>query len=395
MDSRMDILLNNFSFINNFNNYPDAVIVIDTNNDILQWNKKAVEIFGYKEQEIIGRNIAILFDQESEKIYEALKTGKRCVISSKNSLAENIYVEISCSELLKKQKILITARDVTKNQKVIGKLLVEYEKNSKINLYKNTFITSLSNEFKNPVHTMIGFSQGLMDGICGELNERQLKYVNIMNKNANSLLELINDFLELSRLEKNNFETNIRLLNISNILNRLAEKFKTKAEAKGLQFEIDFLDLTKKNIFTDEDLFCKVIYTIMENAVKFTEIGSIKLKVMHPDLDFIKTQGIEPEENYTDKSYILLSVTDTGIGIPEEEKDSVFDEYSLTERNTAKKYGGTGLKLAIAKKIISRLGGSIWLESSLGQGTTFSFAIPVEKTKLKLNIENLEKIYAE
>ncbi len=391
----MDSLIHKFSFINNFNNYPDAVIVIDFANNILSWNKKACEIFGYKKEEMIGRNIAILFDEESKKINESVETGKSFVISSKSKENDNIFVDISCSQLLKKQKIIITARDVTRNQKVIGKLLVEYEKNTKIGLYKNSFITGLSNDFKTPVHSLIGFSQGLLDGICGELNEKQQKYVTIMNKNANSLLDLLNDFLDLSRLEGNSPEVNMKLFTLANSVNQLAKRIRTKADAKGLQFDIDLNSLEKKNVYSDEDLLLKVLNIVLENAVKFTEIGSILLKVTHPEPDLLKNQGIEIPEGFNEKSFVLFSVKDTGIGIPDEEKSAIFDEYKQTDRNTAKKYGGTGLKLALTGKIISNLGGKIWVESDLGQGSTFSFVIPLERPKAKSIAENLEEVYAE
>ncbi len=392
---KLDSLIKNFSFINNFNNYPEAVILIDYSDNILQWNKKACEIFGYTREEMMGRNIAILFDEETEKIHESVKTGKAFVISSKNKADQSLFVDISCGELIKKQKIIVTARDVTRNQRVIEKLLMEYEKASKISVYKSSFITGLSNDFKTPVHSLIGFSQGLLDGICGELNEKQLKYVTIMNKNANSLLELITDFLELSRLESSHIETDIKGFNLVTTINQIIERLQSRIASKGLQLEVDLNDLTRKNVYSDEGLFSKVLTTVLENAVKFTEIGSIRLKIMHPDLELLKFQGIAPPQEFTDKSYTLFTVTDTGIGISEEEKAVIFDEYKQTDRIGAKKHGGTGLKLALVQKILSHLGGAIWLESDLGQGSTFSFVIPVERPKVKTTAESLQEVYAD
>jgi|GEM_PF-832932 len=392
---KIDSFIKKFSFINNFNNYPDAVIIIDYLNNIVHWNKKACNIFGYNAQEMIGRNIALLFDEEIEKIQSSINEEKPYVISSKNKDDENIYIEISCSNLVKKQKIIITARDVTRNQKVIEKLLVEYEKNSKISNYKNAFITGLSNDFKTPVHSLIGFSQGMLDGICGELNEKQLKYITIMNKNANSLLELVTDFLELSRLETSSFEPNRKVFDLKTTISQICENIRCRAENKGLQFEVDLNDVTKKTIYSDKELVSKIIYIVLDNAVKFTEIGSVMFKIMHPDIDIVKAQGIEVPEEFTDRSYLLFKVTDTGIGISEEEKAVIFDEYNQIERNTAKKYGGTGLKLALAKKLMSGLGGAIWVESEPGQGSTFNFIIPAERQVNKSQAENLQEVSAE
>ena len=392
---KTDSFIKKFSFINNFNNYPDAVIVIDYLNNITHWNKKACEIFGYSAREMMGRNIALLFDAEAEKIQEAVKTGKNFVLSSKNSSDEDIFVDISCKDLPGKKKILITARDVTKNQKIIEKLLVEYEKNLKISTQKSTFITGLSNDLKTPVHSLIGFSQGMLDGICGELNEKQLKYLTIMNKNANSLLEIITDLLELSKMEIEDLEFDMRIFDLMKSVNQVCERIKPRAEKKGLNFEADLSDVAKKSIYCDEEIFSKILSNVLENAVKFTEIGSVNLKVLHPDLDFVKTRGLEIPESFTDRSYLLFKVTDTGIGIGEEEIRVIFDEYSQTERNTAKKYGGTGLKLALTRKMLSRMGGVIWAESELGQGSTFNFIIPVERPQNPAQTEIMQETCAE
>ncbi len=391
---KTDSFIKKFSFINNFNNYPDAVIVIDYLNNITHWNNKAAEIFSYTEKEMTGRNIALIFDSETEKIAESVKTGKSYVISSKNNKDEDIFVEISCKDIPKKKKTIITARDVTKNQRVIEKLLLEYKKNSKISTQKNRFITGLSNEFKTPVHSLIGFSQGLLDGICGELNEKQLKYVTIMNKNANNLLNFVNNFLELSRLEMDSLKFHFKLFDLIKTVNYVCNKIRPRIEYKGINFEVDLNDVVKKNIYTDEDALAGIIFNVLENAVKFTEIGSVRLKVLHPDTDLVKAQGIDIPDDFTDKSYLLFKITDTGIGISEEEIPVIFDEYSQADRNTAKKYGGTGLKLALTKKLLSHLGGVIWAESELSQGSTFSFIIPVEKMAKINKVEYLEEIHA-
>ncbi len=361
---KLQSLIKNFFPANGFDCYPDALIIIDNLNNIAYWNKKADEIFGYTKEEMMGRNLAILFDSDTEKIYECCKHNKTAVLSSKNNLDENKYVEISCCPITEQEKIMISLRDVTKTQKVMEKLLVEHETAAKINNNKNKFISGLSADFKNPLHSLIGFSQGLIDGVCGELTEKQSKYVSIINKNANNLLDVINDFLDLSSLEAGNTEFNMKTFDIVKVLNNICSKIKPEAEKKGIQFETDFNDIVKKNIYSDEHQLSRVITSITENAVKFTELGSVRIKVLHPD-----------ENN----SSLLFKVTDTGIGLTEEEMGLIFDEYSQSYRTLAKKYGGTGLKLALSRKILYALGGTIWLESEPGQGSTFNFTVPIER----------------
>ncbi|MCK7516060.1 MAG: ATP-binding protein [Desulfobacterales bacterium] len=134
----------------------------------------------------------------------------------------------------------------------------------------------------------------------------------------------------------------------------------------------------------------QVLLNILTNAVKFTEIGSVNLKVIHPDLEFLKYQGINVPVNYTDKSYLMFSVTDTGIGIAEENLNNIFSEYRQFDRSASKKYGGTGLGLAISKKILEHLGGIIWVESEQTQGSTFSFIIPIERPKAQEEVVSVE-----
>lgn len=378
---KLKSLIKNFLPANNLDYYPDGVIIIDSLQNITLWNKKAGEIFGYTRQEMAGRNIAILFDAETEKINEAAKHGKIMVLSSKNSLDEPIFVEVACKVLPGRENIMLALRDVTKNQKVIEKLLIEYETASKINNNKSKFIVGLSGDLKTPLHSLIGFSQGLLDGVCGKLTEKQAKYVAIINKNANNLLDIIDTLLELSAVEAGSVETGPKVFDVVKTLNLICGKIRQNAEKKGLQFETDFNDIVRKNIYSDEAMLSRVLASVLENAVKFTEIGSVRIKVLHPDIEILKNQGMEMPQNFNDRSYLMFQVTDTGIGLSEEDMSFVFDEYSRTDRSLVKKYGGTGIKLALAKKTLALLGGAIWVESEPGQGSTFSFIIPAERPR--------------
>ena len=175
------------------------------------------------------------------------------------------------------------------------------------------------------------------------------------------------------------FEKGKKLGKLDNVTIKITDKIKSNAEKRRLWFEIDLNDIIKKNIYSDQNMLSRVIFNVLENAVKFTEIGSIRLKVFHPDIDFVKNQGFEIPQGFNDKSYLLFKVTDTGMGISEEEIVTIFDEYNMSDRNIAKKHGGTGFKLALTRKILLHLGGIIWVESELGQGSTLSFIIPIEK----------------
>lgn len=368
--------------LNRFNNYPDGVIVIDRLDNIVCWNDRAHLIFGYNQGEMTGRNIEILFDGQAEKIHESAKTQKPVVLCSKNNQDEEIFVEVSCRLLARRKETLLTVRDVTNNHKVIEKLLVEYEIASKISNNKNKFIVGLSSDLKTPIHSIIGFSQGLLDGVCGDLNEKQSKYISVINRNANGLLDLIDNLLQLSGIEAGNIELNYRVFDIIKTIYQACDRVRAVAEKKGLDFEVDVSDIAKKNVYSDENMVYRVLLNILENAVKFTESGSVHLKALHPDVETAQIHGIKVEEDYNDRSYLMFRVTDTGIGLAMTDMSVIFDEYSQGDRTIARRYGGTGLKLALSKKILASLNGVIWAESEAGQGSTFSFIIPVSKMDL-------------
>ncbi|HBG48431.1 MAG TPA: hypothetical protein DDW90_02785 [Cyanobacteria bacterium UBA9971] len=372
-------------FIKKFSNpmeldsYPDAIIIINALNDIVDWNRKAESIFGYLESEITGRNIAILFDNCIEKIHESLFEKTSQIINAKNRNGDDIIIEIACGELNKDGKTIISIKDVTKSQKVIEKLLLEYEKASKIAQNKSGFMAAHSNELKKPVHSIISFSQGMLDGVCEQLDEKQEKYISIINKNANNLLALLDNMIVLSKIETEQIQPDYKVFDVTEIVESVKNNINHLIQEKNISFEIDFSELERKNIYSDEALLRQILLNLYTNAVKFTDVGLIKLALSHPDMETVKNMGIYPVHYFTEKSYILFSIADSGIGIADEDQQIIFDEYNQSNKTMTKKYGGTGLGLAITKKILDILGGNIWFTSKLSNGSTFNFIIPVEK----------------
>ncbi len=358
--------------------YPDAIIIINALNDIIAWNAKSEAIFSYLESEIIGRNIAILFDDQIDKIHTALAEKTSQILTAKNRAGEDIIVEIACNEFSKDGKTIISVKNITKNQKIIEKLILEYEKASKIAENKNGFIAAHSNELKKPIHAIIGFSQGVIDGVCGQIDAKQKKYISIINKNANNLLMLIDNMISLSKIEASQIQPEYKVFEINELVESVKNDISRLIEEKNINFNIDYTKLERKTVYTDEALLRQILMNLYTNAVKFTDVGQITVTLAHPYIETIKEAGINPVHYFTEKSYILFSIADTGIGISEEDKARIFDEYSYS-KTMSKKYGGTGLGLSITKKLLEILGGSIWVQSQQSKGSTFRFIIPVEK----------------
>ncbi|MDD3012246.1 MAG: ATP-binding protein [Candidatus Gastranaerophilales bacterium] len=362
-----------------YDNYPDAVIIINSQKNIVFWNKRAQNIFGFSKRDIIGKNIGIIFTDDIGKIHQNLTAAKSSILTAITKTDKEIFIEICCSEANENEEVIIAVRDVTRNQKIIEKLLLEYDKVLTISKNKSNLIASLSHELRSPIHFIIGFGQVLLDGLGGKLTEKQEKYVSLISKNANNLLAFLNNILDLSKIEAGKMEVNIKLFDVAQLINSVTESLNPVMEDKKLNFTVDLTDLVKKNIHSDENLLRQILINVLANAVKFTEMGSINLKVIHPDQDLVSSYNLKIHPEYTDKSFLMFSVTDTGIGIPEDGLETIFDEYRQVDRTISKKYGGTGLGLAITRKILEELGGVIWVESELKQGSTFSFIIPIDK----------------
>ena len=363
-------------------NYPDALIIINYQKNIIYWNKQSQHLFGHLKKEVLGKGIGFIFENQVDKIYQSLGENRPLAICLKNKAGEDIYVEIACADSDSKEEVIIAVRDVTRTRKLIDGLKEELEKVSSVCQNKSSFIAELSHELKTPVHSIIGFSQAMIDGINGPVNEKQEKYLSIINKNASNLMALINNIVDISKLEAGRMEFNFKHFDIIQLVNSITEAISTQATEKKLDFTVDLTDVVKRNIYSEENMLRQVLINILSNAVKFTEIGSVKLKAIHPDLEFLEYQGIAVPPGFTDKSYLMFQVSDTGIVISDEDLGHIFDEYRNFDRSASKKYGGTGLGMAISRKILVNLGGIIRAESELTQGSTFSFIIPIERPKV-------------
>jgi len=371
-------IMKNFAGSFDIEQYPDAVIIINAMNEVIAWNTKSENIFGYLKNEIVGRNLAIVFDDNIDKIHTSLATKETQVITAKKRDGSDIIIEITCNQISKDAKTLITLRDVTKSQKVIEKLLLEYERASKIAHNKSGFIAAYSKELKKPIHAIIGFSQGIIDGVCGKIDEKQEKYISIINKNANNLLMLIENMINLSKMEADLIQLDYKVFDVQDFVEGLKNDISHLLEEKNITFETDYSGMERKNIYSDESLLRQILLNLYTNAIKFTNVGQIRVELSHPDMELIREMGIIPAHYFTERSYVMFSISDTGIGISDDDKPEIFDEYNQAKSMT-KKYGGTGLGLPITKKLVHLLGGNVWFTSKLSHGSTFNFIIPVDK----------------
>ena len=229
---------------------------------------------------------------------------------------------------------------------------------SRANRLKSEFLANMSHELRTPLNAIIGYSQLMLDGIDGELNEQQVADLKRVTTAGSTLLGLINGLLDIAKIEAGRMEIGQEHVDVSAAVLKVVDLVRPTAEAKNVELRTAIpSDLPAA--LADPPRFDQVLTNLLANAVKFTEQGSVTVTARAFGGD------------------IVVSVTDTGIGIAPEAQSYVFDEFRQEDASTTRQYGGTGLGLAIAKKLVELQGGRIWLESTPGVGSTFSFTLPI------------------
>ncbi len=228
------------------------------------------------------------------------------------------------------------------------------------NKYKSEFLANMSHELRTPLNSIIMLSKMLGKNEQRNLSEKDVKKSQIIHKSGEELLRLINDILDLSKIEAGKMVIHPTVFSSNEILSDMHDLFHTLTQEKGIQFHLQ--DEAKINLFTDRDRLAQVLRNFLSNAVKFTKKGSITLKVaLHPQ----------------NSSLAMLSVIDTGIGIPKNKQQVIFEAFKQADGTTSREYGGTGLGLSIARELAKLLQGRIELESEPTKGSNFTLVLPI------------------
>jgi len=268
------------------------------------------------------------------------------------------------AETKKVMAVTILSTDITTRKKA-EEIRIENERLLISNRSKSEFIANMSHELRTPLNSIIGFSELMQKKIGGELTYKQERYVENVLTSSKFLLNLINDILDLSKVEAGKIELIIERVSIPVVISETLTLLKERATqnkvalVKELDPELDFIEADKQRMK-------QILFNLINNAIKFskTEGGTVKV--------------ISRKNGGT----ALISVSDTGIGIREEDMGKLFKEFEQINPEITRKYGGTGLGLAISKKLTELHGGTIMVESRYGKGTTFTFMLPIEAREL-------------
>jgi signal transduction histidine kinase/CheY-like chemotaxis protein len=261
------------------------------------------------------------------------------------------------------------SQDITDRRAIELEMLSAKEKAEENDRLKTAFLANMSHEIRTPLNGILGFSEVLKDNSL--TNEERKEYLTTIEKSGNRLLNIINDILDISKIETGQVSLLYKYSDVNDQLKFIYKFFKAEAEAKGIELKLgNPLDESESKIYTDKEKLYAILTNLVKNAIKFTLNGTILI-------DFEK-----------DNKEYTFKVADTGIGVPKNRQEAIFDRFVQADLENKNAFQGAGLGLSISKAYVELLGGRIWLESEVDKGSTFYFTIPViDENKSEVNAE--------
>jgi PAS domain S-box-containing protein len=351
---------------------PDAMVIVNCDGEIVLVNSQTEDLFGYERHELVGRSAEILISERFRNRsrehgggyftdpYEEVDAGLDLYGLSKHG--NEFPIEIRLSPFRTEQGVLVSTsiRDITDRKRFEKTLQEKNLELEKANRAKDQFLAGMSHELRTPLNAIIGFTGTLLMRLPGPLTPDQEKQLRTVQASGRHLLSLINDLLDLAKIESGKVTLRREIVNCAEVLNEIASYLQPMADGKDIAISIDVTpnDLLVK---TDRRTLHQILLNLANNAVKFTDAGFVHLQMRK------KSLGSD--------AVVEFAVSDTGVGIRPEDQDKLFQAFSQVDASSDRCYQGTGLGLHLSQKLAELLGGQITFESEFGKGSTFRFTL--------------------
>jgi PAS domain S-box-containing protein len=349
----------------------DPIITTDPAGFITDVNKQMEALTGSTRDELIGSPFKSHFTdpERADAVIKLVLSDKKVTdfeLTAVDRDEKKTVVSYNATTIYDRQRklqgVFAAARDITESKLVEAELHQARAAAESASQTKSDFLASMSHEIRTPINSIIGVAALLSKT---SLDPEQRKYVDIFSRAGENLLLLINDILDLSKVEASQLDLEKTEFSLTEVVDKTIEMLSVRAEQKGLALTCKIRPGTPVNLVGDPTRLQQVLLNLLGNAIKFTEKGEISLLV-------------SPDGDLCAPGTLRFRISDTGIGIPPEKLSHVFERFTQADSSTTRRYGGTGLGLTISRRLVELMGGRIWVESALGNGSTFSFAAPLE-----------------
>ncbi len=367
----------------------NSIKVKEEMNKLLKKTLEQAEALQLQQVELQQQNEELTVQQdELKKSNQELETKSLKLKKSEENLqTQQEELRVINEELQEKTKSLeYESKKVNEQNTALEQVRIDLEKKAveleASSTYKSEFLANMSHELRTPLNSLLILSKNLSKNTENNFSKDQVESLDIIYNSGKDLLKLINDILDLSKIESGKMIMNYDHFTPDEIKSSLTQGFQHMADDKKLDFKVDVSKDFPQNIYTDFQRLGQVLKNLISNAIKFTQEGGITISLFKPD----KNQKYD-NENLYQHEMIGISVIDTGIGIPKDKIELIFEAFKQADGSTSRKYGGTGLGLSISKELTKLLGGEIQLKSELGKGSEFTLFIPVTSSDSKKDVK--------
>ncbi|WP_428422487.1 PAS domain-containing sensor histidine kinase [Methylibium sp.] len=353
---------------------PDGIVMANPTGHVVIANSQAEKLFGYEPGELRGKSVDLLLPERYRRAHVThrsnyfLQPRKRAMgsgldLAGLRKDGTEFPIEISLSPLRTEESAFVMSaiRDISERKRFERALQEKNDELASANQAKDRFLASMSHELRTPLNAIIGFTGTLLMRLPGPLNDEQGKQLRTVQTSARHLLALINDLLDVAKIEAGKVDLEIEPIDGKAVIEEVAATLRPQAEGKGLELIVD-LPEPPSLLHTDRRALSQIVINLTGNAIKFTESGSIRLT--------LRQEG--------GAGVTRISVADTGIGIPVEDQSKLFGAFSRVTSSRPRAPEGTGLGLHLSQKLAMLLGGHIAFVSESGKGSTFTLTLPGE-----------------